>query len=266
MIEKQILVKRLTINYKIFGSKGKPFLILHGWGSKSDRWVQVGELLSKKGLVVVVPDLPGFGKSETLKEPWNVDDYVEWVNEFSNTLPELKEEFYLLGHSFGGTVSIKFSIKYAQKVKKLFLFGAAAIRKKTIKKQVLGTVSKFVKVFSFLPFYSLAKRAFYKFVVGPTDYLRVDGVMKQTFLQVISHDLSQYLSFVKVPTVIIWGRKDDTTLVEDAYFMNKKIDGSKLEIVEEGDHDMEQVMAEALVERVLNNLSIGVFESSDINL
>lgn len=266
MVEKEEIVKGLKVNYKVFGSKGVPFLILHGWGSKSDRWESVGELLSKKGLMVVVPDLPGFGKSDTLKEAWCIDDYVDWVNEFINTFPEFKEEFYLLGHSFGGTVSIKFSIKYAQKVKKLFLFGAAAIRKKTIKKQVLGTVSKFVKVFSFLPFYKLAKRAFYKFVVGPTDYLRVDGVMKQTFLKVISQDLSQHVSFLKVPTVIIWGDKDDTTLVEDAYFMNKKIDGSKLEIVEGADHDMEQVMPEALVQRVLNNLNTEIFSPNDINL
>jgi len=263
--EKQISVKNLVINYKVFG-QGKPFLILHGWGSKSDRWEAVGELLSKKGLMVVIPDLPGFGKSEILKESWDIDNYVEFINEFLNNFPKFKEEFYLLGHSFGGAISIKFSIKYAQKVKKMFLFGAAAVRKKTIKKQVLGNISKFMKIFSFLPFYRLAKKAFYKFIVGPTDYLRVDGIMKETFLKVISQDLSYHLPFVKVPTVIIWGDKDNTTLIEDAYFINKKISGSKLEIVENADHDMEQTMPEILTERVLSNVDGGVFSTNDINL
>jgi len=133
MIERQIRVKDLKINYKVFGSssqilqsktwedKGKPILILHGWGSKSDRWEATAELLAKKGFFVVVPDLPGFGKSETLKEVWGVDTYVEWVNKFSDSIPELKNGFYLLGHSFGGAVSVKFAIKYAQKIHKLFL-------------------------------------------------------------------------------------------------------------------------------------------------
>lgn len=266
MIEKEVLIKGLKINYKIFGSKGMPFLILHGWGSKSDRWEKVGELLSKSGLVVIVPDLPGFGHSETLKESWNVDNYVEWVNEFSNSVDILKDNFYLLGHSFGGAVSAKFSIKYPQKVKKLFLFAAAFSRKKTTKNRLLGKVLKLVKVFSFLPFYNLARKAFYKFIIRRSDYLRVDGVMKETFLKVVSEDLSQHLAFIKVPTIILWGDKDIDTLVEDAHFANKKIEGSELIIVEGADHDMERKMPEIFAEKVSSNLHTEFIIKDEINL
>lgn len=266
MIEKQIAVRDLTINYKIFGSNGTPFLILHGWGSKSDRWEAVGELLSKQGLQVIVPDLPGFGKSEVLKEAWCVDNYVEWVKEFSESVAELNNEFYLLGHSFGGAVSAKFSIKYPQKVKKLFLFAAAFNRQKTAKRQVLGKASRLAKLFSFLPFYPLARKAFYKFVVGSSDYLRVDGVMKETFSKITSEDLSQHLAFIKVPTTIIWGDKDEDTLVEDAHFANRKIDGSTLAIVEGADHNFEHKLPDIFAEKVIENLHIQVISSSDISL
>jgi len=255
MIEDQVLVKKLRVNYKTFGAEdGKPFLILHGWGSKSDRWVALGELVARKNIRVIVPDLPGFGDSQEPESAWNLDNYVDWVQEFTQTIPELKNEFYLLGHSFGGAICVKYAIKYAQRVEKVFLFGAAVIRKKTIKKQVLSKISPVVKMFAFLPFYDLGKRAFYKFVIGGSDYLRVDGVMKQTFLKAISEDLSQKLLFIKIPTVIIWGNKDDTTLVEDAYYMNKKIDNSKLVIIEGGDHDLEQKMPETLSEKILENI------------
>lgn len=255
MTEEKVIVKTLKINYKTFGPKaGRPFLIFHGWGSKSDRWEKLGELLAVNNIRVVVPDLPGFGKSQEPQFAWNLDNYVEWVHEFSQKVGGLQNSFYLLGHSFGGAVAAKYSIKYAQQVDTLFLFGAAAIRKRSIKKQVLGRISPLVKIFSFLPFYSLAKRAFYKFVVGGSDYLRVQGVMKETFLKAISEDLSQKLLFIKVPTVIIWGDKDDTTLVEDAYFINKKIENSTLVIIEGGDHDLEQKMPEALAEKILENL------------
>jgi pimeloyl-ACP methyl ester carboxylesterase len=259
MTERKVVVKNLEVNYKIVGEglpaqAGRPFLILHGWGSKSDRWEKTAELLSKKGMQVVIPDLPGFGKSQEPDIAWNLNTYVEWLAEFCTKIPELNNNFYLLGHSFGGALSAKFSIKYNQKVQKLFLVGAAAIRKKTIKKQVLGRVSKLSKIFSFVPFYPLAKKAFYKFVVGGNDYLRAQGVMKETFLQVISDDLSQFLSSIKVPTVIIWGDKDDTTLVEDAYFIQKKILHSTLSIIPGGDHDLEVKVPELLAEKILENI------------
>ena len=100
MIEEQILVKDLTVNYKIIG-QGRPMLILHGWGSKSDRWQAVAELLAQKNFQCIIPDLPGFGQSQEPNMVWNLNNYVEWVLEFSQKIPQLNKSFYLLGHSFG---------------------------------------------------------------------------------------------------------------------------------------------------------------------
>jgi len=254
MTERKTLVKNLEISYAVFG-KGKPFLILHGWGSKYDRWRKVGELLAEKNFKVIIPDLPGFGKSQELLYSWNLDDYVEWVFEFSNLLPELKNGFYLLGNSFGGSVAAKFSIKYAQKVKKLFLVSAACIRKTTFKKIFLEKISKIIKIFYFLPFYNLAKKAFYKFVIGSNDYLKVNGVMKETYLKVISEDLSEKLPFLRVPTVIIWGDKDESTPLYQAKIINRKIQDSKLVIIAGGDHYLQQKMPELLTQKILAQLN-----------
>lgn len=253
MREKKVLVGDIETNYKVFG-RGRPFLVLHGWGSSSDKWQRVGELLSENNLKIIVVDLPGFGKSQEPKESWDLNKYVEWLLEFSRIVPELNSRFYLLGHSFGGTVTVKFSIKYPQKIEKLFLCSAAAIRKKTIKKQVLGQVSKVLKVFAFLPFYGLAKKAFYRFVVGSDDYLKSRGVMKESYLKVISEDLSYHLAFIKVPTVIVWGDKDGATLIDDAYFMNKKVENSKLIVIPNAKHSLQIEAPETLVQKILENL------------
>ena len=63
MTEHQVLINNLKINYKIVG-EGRPMLILHGWGSSSDRWVPVAELLAQRNIMAIIPDLPGFGKSQ----------------------------------------------------------------------------------------------------------------------------------------------------------------------------------------------------------
>lgn len=254
MEARTVLVHGLQTHYKVFGSAGTPVLVLHGWGSDAGKWQETAQLLSQHNICVIIPDLPGFGNSGQPSSPWSIDQYVEWVKDFCEGVPELKSDFYLLGHSFGGAVAAKFSIKYVQKVKKLFLLAAAAIRKRTIKKQVLRRVSKLAKIFSFLPFYPLAKRAFYRFVVGGNDYLKADGVMKETFLKAISDDLSQKLSFIKVPVVVFWGDKDDTTLVEDAHWMNKKIPKSTLVIIPGADHAPYLHMPEVLVQNILQHV------------
>ena len=98
-MEEKILIKGLETNFKIIG-EGKPYsqtpfetgrpaesgdgplLILHGWGSNSERWQKVGELLAKNGIKVIIPDLPGFGKSQKPSRAWGLDDYCEFAGEF----------------------------------------------------------------------------------------------------------------------------------------------------------------------------------------
>ena len=34
--------------------KGAPFIVLHGWGSGSDRWIKEAEIISKKGYAELI--------------------------------------------------------------------------------------------------------------------------------------------------------------------------------------------------------------------
>jgi len=46
MEEEKIIIDDLMINYKIFGAKtNPPVLILHGWGIGSDAWIETAEKL-----------------------------------------------------------------------------------------------------------------------------------------------------------------------------------------------------------------------------
>lgn len=246
----EIDVKGIKTNYLIFG-EGKPFLILHGWGSASDRWIAEAEIIAKKGYKVIVPDLPGFGSSAKLEGPWRVNDYLKWLEDFTE---EIKiQEFYLLGYSFGGAVAAKMAVRYPQRVQKLFLVASAVIRKKTTQKNVSAGAAKVIKLFSFLPFYSLFRKAVYKFIIRKSDYVYTEGVMKETYLNAISDDVSYKLSFIKVPTVIIWGDKDQSLPLEDAKIINQKIKNSKLIIIPGADHLLHKQMPELLAEKILEN-------------
>ena len=243
-----MIIKGLKTNYKALG-EGKPLLILHGWGSRSDNWQKVGEALAKNGIKVVIPDLPGFGQSDKPLTAWNLDDYCDFVEEFVRVLN--LDKFYLLGHSFGGEIAIKYSLKFPEKIDKLFLVSASCIRTRDLKKKLLYIISKIFKVFSFIP---LLRKAFYRFVVGKSDYLSTQGVMRDTYLKIIAQDLSGVLSKVQVPTVVIWGEKDNITPLNDARVINQKIKGSKLEIIPNVGHDLNLKTPEKLSEAISKNL------------
>ncbi len=251
-------INGIKTNYKIFdGSfsdkeERKSFIILHGWGSNSGRWELIAEKIAEKGFNVIVPDLPGFGESQQLERPWTVNDYVKWFEDLTKELSV--QDFYLMGHSFGGALAAKISVKYPQRVKKLFLVAAAVVRKKTTKKKISEKISKFVKLFYFLPYYSFFRKAVYKFIIRRSDYIYTDGIMKKTYLNVISDDISFNLPFIRVPTVIIWGEKDKSTPVEDANFIKEKIKNSKLIIIPEADHLIHKQLPELLTEKVLENI------------
>ena len=251
MREDILNVQGLQVSYRTAG-EGPAILILHGWGSRSDRWIRVMELLSDNKYSVIIPDLPGFGKSETPKSPWSMEDYYGFVKEFADRLG--LKEFYLLGHSFGGGLALFYATKHPEKVKKLFLISAAIKRKKSLRKSIFKMLSRIGKVFSFLPFYSLFKKAFYKYVVKKSDYPYQAGVMKGTYLKVIGQDLSPFLTEIRVPTIVLWGEKDDYISVKDAHFIAEHITDAKLVLVPEGDHDLERKMPEILTQKILSFL------------
>jgi len=237
----------LETNFEIIG-EGKPLRILHGWGSCSERWRKVGELLAKKGLRVIIPDLAGFGKSQKPFEAWDLNEYCGFIQEFVEFLN--LENFYLLGHSFGGAIAVKCSLKCPEKIEKLFLVGAACIRRKTIKKKLFYILAKFFKIFSFFPGYSTLKKGFYRFIVGKSDYLQTEGIMRDIYLKVTKEDLSDILPNIQVPTIIIWGEKDDVTRLKEAHLINKKIKNSQLEILQGLNHDLNVKAPEKLSEAI----------------
>ncbi len=250
-------INGVKTNYQVFG-EGKSFLILHGWGSNSSRWIDVAEKISQGvpgapgPFKVIVPDLPGFGESEALSVPWDTNKYINWLEQFAKELN--LGEFYLLGHSFGGALASKMAVKYVQEIKKLFLVSAACIRKKTTKKSFFKKISKIVKLFYFLPYYGFFRKAVYKCIIRKSDYIYVEGIMKQTYLNVVAEDLSFHLPFIRVPTVIIWGDKDEFTPLEDGRFIASRIKNSKFVIIPGAGHDLNRKQPEILSEKIINSI------------
>lgn len=253
MKEEKIVIGGLEINYKIAG-QGEPLLIWHGWGGSSDSWQKVQENLSQNFQVISL-DLPGFGKSSNPTQPWKTDDYLAVLSKLAEKLG--LKSFYLAGHSFGGGLAAKFSAQNPQKVKALVLTGAAIFRSQkrlNRRQKIASALAKAGSIFERTPLigkslYPLARRFIYRFA-GVHDYNRASGVMKETFKNIISEDLSGYLPQIKTPTLILWGKEDKSTPLEDAFAIQKLIPDSQVKVIEKANHSPHLTQPEMTAESI----------------
>jgi len=220
----------------------KTLIILHGWDSSKEKWEKVKEFLESNDIRVITLDLPGFKEENKLVRAWNLDNYIQWLKEFIRKIKDIREfngfsKFFLIGHSFGGRIAIKFAANYPELLSGLILVSSAGIkRKKNYFFLFLSKIFNFVMKLPILnrtkPFF---RGIFYKYLLRQTDYLKAQeasNFLKETFKNIIDEDLSPDLSKIKTPTLILWGEKDKMTPINDAYLMAKLITNSKLEILE----------------------------------
>jgi len=255
MPEEKILINGLKINYKIAG-QGPAILILHGWGGSSDSWIQVQEILAREGFKVICPDFPGFGKSKTPFEPWGVKEYGNFVLNLTKIL-EL-QNFFLLGHSFGGRVAIKFSVLYPEKIKSLILCDSAGIKQKWgLGEKLIFQISKLGNaIFTPTPlkrFKDKAKNLFYIFL-RHRDYAKADGTMRETIKKVLTEDLLKDLPQIKIRTLIIWGESDKLVPVKYAHIFKEKIENSELKILPKIGHSPHLEVPEKLAKIIIQFL------------
>ncbi len=137
-----------SIHFREIGH-GFPVVLIHGFCETHQIWDGFAEKLSED-FRVIVPDLPGFGKSQLLSVPFSVEGVAEALLHF---LAELKlEKFSLVGHSLGGYVSLAMGQLNPDKVKSIILFQSTPFADTEEKRTNRNRVMQFVKENGVKPF------------------------------------------------------------------------------------------------------------------
>ena len=202
-------IKDVYINYVEYGNmKGKPIVLLHGWGQNIEMMDSIGKGLEKDYRIIIL-DLPGFGKSSEPTYGYTVYDYYEVLCEFLDKL-KVKNPI-LVGHSCGGRIAIIYSAK--RKVEKLVLL-SAPFRRSTKKNSFKVKVLKFMKKVPIIK----ELEEYMKSKIGSTDYRNASSMMRKILVNTVNEDLTEYLKQIEVPTLLIWGENDTAVSVEDAKY------------------------------------------------
>lgn len=223
--------------------EGKPLVILHGWGSSKRVMMPVAQNLAPIRTSYAL-DLPGFGDSPEPSKAWSIDDYADAVQAFIESLDEEKVD--VLVHSFGGRIMLKLCARDFGKahIDKVLITGGAGMKpKRSMKFYFKKYTAKTLKApFTILPGSPrekalgwLRSTSLWK-SLGSSDYSKLSGVMRETFVKSVSEYLESTLPNISHEVLLLWGRNDDATPIYQAERIEKGIENAALVIIEDAGH------------------------------
>ena len=230
----------LDIHYYT-GGDGEPLVVLHGGtGGGAREWVGSMTELSRH-YRIYVPDLPGFGLSQAIEGDHGIDDFVNFLDDFAASLG--LESFYLTGHSIGGSIAMRYTVKFPHRVKKLVIINGIGMGNDTTAWiRLLGSSaicrSLGVAIAALMKAIQRALDA----VFAPLKFMNplpLAAVLLGAGMAVFRQEsavLVPQLAALMIPTLLVWGARDNIVPVSNAYNAARLIPDCKVHVFEGGGH------------------------------
>lgn len=254
IIKEPILNSNIYIN--IEGDKNNEVIVfVHGLGDEASAiWYESIKKL-KNNYCVITFDLPGFGKSSKGNAEYTPEKYAYVLNYIYSKY--INKPFYLVGHSMGGAISIKYTILFQNNVKKLLLIDSAGILHKdaygkflikmgvnkfinpientTLNTRITNFVSKIsekvnkIEAENNFDLYNIVRNDELRNIVFQSNPMAIaaSGLVTETY-----YDINK----IEIPTLILWGENDDIAPLRIGYILNKLIKNSQLSIIKNSKH------------------------------
>jgi len=236
---KSLKMGRIKINYFTCGN-GEPLVIVHGGGEGAESWFKNIEELSKN-YRVYIPDLPGFGDSQSINNRFSLVEYIAFIEDFTNALDI--GPFYLVGHSIGGGIALHYAFHYPDRVSALILVNSFCLGKdialwiRILSASALCRSLGHVILAIFRAIKWLAQQFWAPFhVASMISKIKMDMGRTMTNLWGQSNALQDQLPELTMPTLIVWGAKDIIVPASHAYEAAKTIPNCQLHIFEDCGH------------------------------
>ncbi|HZT93851.1 MAG TPA: alpha/beta hydrolase [Gaiellaceae bacterium] len=229
--ERQLEWRGTPLGYAI-GGDGPPLVLVHGLGGTIENWRALAPALAAEHRVVV-PDLPGHGRSAPLAEAPDMDALCEAVLAIADA--EDVGGAVWIGHSLGGVVALRAAVLRPDVVRGLVLAAAAGIgsasRAAHVTLTVLGVAKPGRLIAPFRHAWArsrLGRRAAFgwwgvadpdalepelaeAFLVGPAHH----SDTRQAGRALLSSDPRTELDRVKCPCLCLWGASDNWVRLDD---------------------------------------------------
>lgn len=246
---------------------GTTALALHGYPTSSYLWRGVAAEAAAAGIRFVAPDLPGFGDSPAdLPGTW--ERQVENVERFRRALG--LEKVALLVHDWGGLIGLRWACDHPGVVTALAITDtgffpdgkwhgmAKTLRTEGEGEQLVENVTHdllagFMRQISPRIEDDVIDEFFKAFADEDRRRSQLDLYRSGDFPK-----LEPYrgkLAALGVPTLIVWGGKDEFAPVAGAYRFSKEIPGSRLVVLEDAGHFLMEDEPERVAREIVDFLS-----------
>jgi pimeloyl-ACP methyl ester carboxylesterase len=217
------------IHYRTLGT-GTPVILLHGFCESNEIWGVFANMLAQR-CKVIIPDLPGFGKSTLPPTPFSIGDIAtrmwQWIDELGIKNP------IVVGHSLGGYVALSMAHQRITEIPGLCLMHSTAKpdtdekkqnRNKTIDFVTKNGVEAYIKTFVPGLFFNKQSPAM-KEVFAIANTTPKETLLAYTAAMRDRENRRKVLDDFTGPVLIIAGEKDEVipldTLMDQAVQPNK---------------------------------------------
>ncbi len=249
----------IPIHYKVAGGGPVQIVLLHGFASAHDTWLDMAALFPQDGYTLYLLDMKGFGLSAKPRDgAYSVKDQAAVVRDFILELG--LQSPILIGHSLGGTVALRVCLdaqrdKEPFTIRKLVLIDCAAYPQKLpkffrrLRSPILGPL-----LLRLIPVHRMVRTTLEKVFYEPAAftpermerylrYFRGKGIpyaLRATVRCIDPADyahISESYSGLSVPTLIIWGKEDRIIKAKNAFRLHDDIPGSQLKVFKKCGHN-----------------------------
>lgn len=222
----QVIVDKLLTAYDKSGS-GPVVLLLHGWGDNRQSFKTLRNELDKSYQVINL-DLPGFGQSQAPNEPWNLDNYADFVSRFLKKI-QIDTPLAVLGHSNGGAIAIKGLSTGKFKADKLILLASAGMRSgQKLKKSLLKATAKTGRIATFWLPQSQRQKLRQRLYGAAGSDMMVAPQLEETFKLIVQQDIQDDARRLTLPALLIYGSSDTAVPIKSGQRLAKLIPKSQL--------------------------------------
>jgi pimeloyl-ACP methyl ester carboxylesterase len=215
------------------GGTGRPVVLVHGLGGRSDDWATVMPGLMTGGCTVYALDLLGFGASDKPDVDYSIALEAETVKQFLDQ--QNLEKVDLVGWSMGGWVALKLSADHPERIRTLTLIDSAGFIFNAPDPSVLRPKTR-LQLEQMAALFSPKAGSIPSFYAR--DILRVmagqDWIVGRALESMYSRrDLMDgKVGRVTMPVLLLWGSKDVLTPLAAGYEMHRQMEHSTLSVIE----------------------------------
>jgi pimeloyl-ACP methyl ester carboxylesterase len=231
--ERTVLVFGQMIHYWDVGA-GPVVVLLHGLGDRKESWLPVIPALSRQ-YRVLAPDQIGFGKSAKPLLDYNIQTYVDFLNEFLRELNVPRAS--LVGESLGGWIvaldaAEESSDAHMIPLDKLVIVDGAGLKQdKAIPNLNPSTLEEMRQVMQVV-YYDTSwlddatLHRIFTDKISSGDAYTVHSIVTSSIVP--SELLDNRLSEIRVPTLVMWGKQDQLLPVASGERYASGIAGAQL--------------------------------------